>query len=455
MVAKIETGSNLYGALKYNTDKVDEEHAKVLCGNLVNVHEDGRCYLNELEWAFSARLKNPNMGKTEKPIVTISLNPSPQDVLTDDELREIAQEYMERMGAADQPYVVFKHEDIDRHHVHIVTTNIGRDGKKLKDSFGGSNDRTKSKDITNDIERKRNLHPADLKKDQRVWVPEKVDVGKGRVGYQIGNITKHLLDGYKFETANELRALLSLYNVDMQLVKGQQRDGKPYRGLLYSPTDDVGNRVANPIKASALGKKCGIDSIEKKLARNIKELKNFKKDMLKSHLAASMAAATSREDLERRLKEQSIELVLRENEQGRIYGATIIDHEQKMVLNGSKVGKEFAANAFHQLISGWGAATVAQPVDAAQVPVVPQEQPKTKVSNVFEPVQSESGNRASDLGEEPDTMRWHEDKGMGDRLADNIAALLSTGGGGGALSKNDYFKKKKKKKKGTGTAGAL
>jgi hypothetical protein len=41
--------------------------------------------------------------------------------------------------------------------------------------------------------------------------------------------------------------------------------------------------------------------------------------------------------------------LFRENEQGRIYGATFIDNEQKCVFNGSRLGKEFSANVFNDL----------------------------------------------------------------------------------------------------------
>ena len=33
----------------------------------------------------------------------------------------IGREYLEKLGFGNQPYLVFKHEDIDRHHLHIVT----------------------------------------------------------------------------------------------------------------------------------------------------------------------------------------------------------------------------------------------------------------------------------------------------------------------------------------------
>lgn len=44
-------------------------------------------------------------------------------------------------------------------------------------------------------------------------------------------------------------------------------------------------------------------------------------------------------------------MVFRENEEGRIYGVTFIDHKNREVYNGSRLGKEFSANAFEQFFS--------------------------------------------------------------------------------------------------------
>ena len=51
---------------------------------------------------------------TEKPILHISLNPSPEDKLTDAQFANLAKEYMDKMGYGDQPYIVYMHEDIGR-----------------------------------------------------------------------------------------------------------------------------------------------------------------------------------------------------------------------------------------------------------------------------------------------------------------------------------------------------
>jgi len=110
MVARISVGKNLYGALAYNQNKVDEGGAKVLSAHLLRYPEDGRFRPDEsmrqfLEWM-------PNHYRTEKPVIHISLNPHPVDVLTYSQLAEIGREYMQRLGYGNQPYLVFKHEDI-------------------------------------------------------------------------------------------------------------------------------------------------------------------------------------------------------------------------------------------------------------------------------------------------------------------------------------------------------
>ena len=59
----------------------------------------------------------------------------------------------------------------------------------------------------------------------------------------------------------------------------------------------------------------------------------------------------NRADFERALEKQNISVLFRTNDEGRIYGATFIDHEQKCVFNGSRLGKEFSANVFNDLFN--------------------------------------------------------------------------------------------------------
>ena len=73
--------------------------------------------------------------KLMKIVEQINASEPQTKALTDDQLRDIAQEYMERMGYGNQPYIVFKHKDIDRQHLHIVSLRVDENGHKLSHDF--------------------------------------------------------------------------------------------------------------------------------------------------------------------------------------------------------------------------------------------------------------------------------------------------------------------------------
>ena len=342
MVAKISTGKDLYGALAYNQTKVENGHAKILDANLLPYPEDGRFRMGETMEAFTAWL--PSHFRTEKPVIHISLNPHPDDVLTDTELQDIAREYLEKLGYGNQPYLVVKHEDIDRHHLHIVTINVDEKGRRLNQDFLFR----RSDRIRRELERKYGLHPAE-RKNLRLENPlRKVDASAGDVKRQVGNTVKALSGQYRFRTMGEYRALLSLYNMTVEEARGNVR-GREYHGLVYSVTDDAGNKTGNPFKSSLFGKSAGYEAVQKKFARSKQEIKDRKlADMTKRTVLSVLEGTYDKEKFVSRLKEKGIDTVLRYTEEGRIYGATFIDHRTGCVLNGSRMGKELSANALQE-----------------------------------------------------------------------------------------------------------
>lgn len=51
------------------------------------------------------------------------------------QLIEIAEQWLNKMGYSKQPYLVVFHKDTDNNHVHIVTTRIDKEGKKINSGF--------------------------------------------------------------------------------------------------------------------------------------------------------------------------------------------------------------------------------------------------------------------------------------------------------------------------------
>lgn len=338
MVADIHIGNNLYGALAYNQEKIDAGLGRILETNRIFVPADGQFSVADCMRDFERTM--PEQMTTTRGIIHISLNPHPEDKLTDDQLSDIGREYMERLGFGGQPYLIFKHEDIDRQHLHIVSTRVRSDGTLISDK----NNYEKSKRITDNLEKKYGLYPKD-KKQGEVWQLSPVDASRGDLKKQVANVVKPLATMYRFQSLGEYRALLSLYNIGVEKVEGNNQ-GHHYTGLVYSALDAEANRVGKPLKSSLFGKSYGIEALERTMKESSKEIKtkNIAADTRK-FVSASLNGFRTGDEFRADLQEKGIDLVLRYGNGGRLFGATFIDHNSRTVLNGSALGKEFSANA--------------------------------------------------------------------------------------------------------------
>ena len=337
MVAKISLGSSLYGALVYNGEKVNKELGRLLDTNKIFNDGSGSIDIHRAFDDFKRWI--PSSTKAEKTMMHISLNPHPDDRLSDVEYSELAREYMEKMGFGDMPFLIFKHEDIDRHHIHIVALRVRQDGTVISDR----NNFYKSKDICRELERKYNLRPAERQKITPDMPITKVDPA-GDIKRQVANTVKMVGMRYKFQTIGEYNAILSLYNIRCEQTDGRV-NGREYHGLVYFATDDSANTIASPFKASRLGKFASRTAIDARFER-AKDKVDIRPT--KKIVAEVMAQSSGKDDFIAKLKEKNIDLVLRYTSEERIYGATFIDHNTKTVLNGSRLGKEFSANAFER-----------------------------------------------------------------------------------------------------------
>lgn len=179
-----------------------------------------------------------------------------------------------------------------------------------------------------------------------------MDYQAGDVKHQLSNTVKALASSYRFQSFTEYKALLSIYNVQAEEVKGEI-NGKPYNGIVYSATNDKGEKQGNPFKSSRLGKSVGYEAIQRYIRKSEKDIQDkHLKEHTRRTVSTVMQSARSREQLVTDLKAKGIHVLFWQNETGRIYGVTFIDHESRIVLNGSRLGKEFSANVFNDLFTG-------------------------------------------------------------------------------------------------------
>ena len=344
MIAKISSTENLGGALGYNFKKVGKGEASILLAAELYQSKEGRYTMEDVLADMEALI--PKNCRTKKTVFHCSLNPHPDDKISDEQLVQVAREYMEALGYGKQPYIVFKHNDIAREHIHIVSLRVDDEGRKINDRF----EKRRSKQITDALERKFGLIPSSKVSGKVETETPKVDIDRGNIREQTASVIRMVLKRYKFCSLGELNAILSAYNLTVEEVKTEFR-GKKYDGLVYVPTDDKSNKVSTPIHASDIGRGVGYTAVQNRMQKSKQTIKPLIPTIRNKVLQTMHTSPNTEKELRQRLEEQGLRVVIRKNDNGRIYGITFIDDEQGVALNGSRLGKGYAANIFNGYFS--------------------------------------------------------------------------------------------------------
>ena len=344
MIAKISATENLGGAIGYNFKKVEKGEASILLAQGLFQNKEGTYTMAEVFADMQAVI--PEKCRTKKMVFHCSLNPHPDEKLSNETLTQIAKEYMKALGYGMQPYIVFKHNDIAREHIHIVSLRINGEGKKINDKF----EKRRSKQITDALERKFGLIPSSKVIDKAMKETPKIDTTRGNIKEQVASTLRMVLKHYKFCSLGELNAILSRYHLAVEEVKTEFR-GKKYDGLVYVPTDDKGDKVGTPIHASDIGRGVGYTAVQNRMQKSKQNVKPLIPTVRNKVLQTMRTSPNTEKELRQRLEEQGLRVVIRKNESGRIYGITFIDDEQGVALNGSRLGKGYAANVFNGYFS--------------------------------------------------------------------------------------------------------
>lgn len=343
MIAKISSAYDLTKPLAYNLRKVSKNEATVLFAK--GVTNNGKnTKLDEV--VKEMKLGIPYTARCVKQVFHCSLNPHPKDRLTDDQLEEIAREYMERMGYGEQPYIVFKHSDIAREHIHIVALRVNSNGKKINASF----ERVRSQRITEDLERKYNLISAKESNSMQLNTHlEKVNASEGELKKKIAFVVRAVISKFAFQSMGEFNAILAQYNVKAEEVNSE-KNGKKYSGIVYTATDEKGNKVSIPFPSGKLGSGTGKTALYNKMKKS-QALVKLHTENIKTKILLSLSEKPKDiNELKLSLSAKGITLFTRYADNGRLYGVTFIDNEKGIALNGSKIGKEFSANAFQKAL---------------------------------------------------------------------------------------------------------
>ncbi|MFD0700116.1 relaxase/mobilization nuclease domain-containing protein [Myroides pelagicus] len=327
MISKIGKSNNLENALDYNILKVNLNQAYILLSDYVSIPLDSNAGLRRaIQKSFEPFLLSNY--RSETTVRHISLNPNPKDKLDDLTLRSIAKDYMEIMGYENQPYIVFKHFDIERIHLHIVTTPLTLKVANNQRDF----EFFRSMEACEDITRKYGLTPwlkkEKIKKDLSLAV---VDYRKPDLIGQIDSVLKTLPYHYSFKDIESFNALLSLFKIKC-IVSVSKKTGKKQVGYLALNLQN--NAASNFIVHHRLSSKCDFDFLTMCFKESIKRIdkQSEVEEDLKKKILMCLKDALDYNGFKTSLKGSGINIV-RQKDSALEHSYYFISHKYKHVYS--------------------------------------------------------------------------------------------------------------------------
>jgi hypothetical protein len=347
MVTVIKVANSAHRIFNYNENKVKEGVAACIGAENYPLDANDMSLKMKLDFLLKRMELNENV-KRNSLHISLNFDPSESD-LSGEKLIEIAKVYMQKLGFGEQPYLVYQHHDAGHPHLHVVTTNIEADGKRIDLHHLGIR---KSEPARKAIEKEYGLVVAEEQKRQQKNQLKPVSVakalyGKSQTKLAIQNVLQSVLSQYRYTSLPELNAVLKQYQVLAQRGNENSRVYQ-HKGLLYRILDIDGNPVGVPIKASLFYNKPTLQFLEKKFKENVAKRMPYKARIKNAIDLALLDKKTRLPDLIKALKKQGIDVVLRQNKEDLIYGITYVDHQTKCVFNGSALGKQYSAKAIQE-----------------------------------------------------------------------------------------------------------
>lgn len=224
---------------------------------------------------------------------------------TPEQLKEIAVQYLEKMGYSNNPYLIYYHSDTANNHVHMVSTRVDKLGNKISDKM----ERVRSQDAIREILA---INPVNA---------FKADINKA----------------FEFNITSDAQFRLVLEKMGYSLTPGE-RSVKLFKYGKLQGEYQI-NDVQNRISASKFD-----DSRINQIKALVHKYKGVKDAGLIWHglplpggLASKTEGKLSSPLSDFLHKSFGIEMVFHNKEGKNAYGYTVIDHTSKQVLKGSQV----------------------------------------------------------------------------------------------------------------------
>lgn len=365
MIARISSGRSPAGAVFYNEQKVGKGEAERLA---LRNFEGIRIATQSLTPSMVAGKLEERAAineRIQKPTFHVSLAMAKDEFVPMYDLIAIADQYMQGMGYARQPYVIYQHYDTEHPHIHIVSVRVDTMGKKISDSF----EREKSNTLRQQIEKDFGLKVAEnvtLRPEKKELKP--IEYGKGDLKSDISDVVQGVLRDFTFSSFAQYNQLLKIYNVQaVEVVKEGQMPG-----MRYSAIDADGKQVGAGIKASSLPYRPNRETVERRIKAG-KKIKGDRVGSLRKVAASHLSQSEGWSDFQHRLSRLGVEVIPHLGKDENLFGISYLDTKQRTIYTGSELGKTFTAGSLkntlgenYQPLSEQGMKKAKQPLESIE-----------------------------------------------------------------------------------------
>jgi hypothetical protein len=258
----------------------------------------------------------------------MSVNPSQTDGLSEEKVKEMVADIMEGLGFANQPYAVYRHDDIERRHYHVVSIRTDSNGRKIP----SRQENRRCLLLQETLSMKYGFIVGCTTNEQldRVQTHQaRFSPGKADTAVQIDSIVRYCCT-YRFTSYTQFRFLLGTYGVSVTEVSSL-----PQR-FVFRGINDKGKLCTVPISRKDLS----FDPVKMFQARS-KECSRTKgyhgTGELSEVCSQCLKESTSQKHFRAMLAAENVDVKIMRNNDGIISRVMFIDHETKNVHNLSEL----------------------------------------------------------------------------------------------------------------------
>lgn len=323
MILKImQPASSSCFSLEYNESKCESGEAVLIHTNCIDESEG----IAETFQKYERR----NI-RTENLSFHMSVNPGPGENLSEDQIKEFIGDIMKGLGYGHQPYVVYRHTDIEREHYHVVSVRVNDQGRKIHDF----QENRRCLQLLSAIAPKYGLQIGNGNGERYAAMgidPRRFNPVGGNIMEQIRAITEECCK-YHMTSFAQFKLIMRAHGLD---VSDRTVDSTKVviRGLNQ---DDI--PCTAPIGEAELGKDLYAEYERRALdCVGRSGIKQRERARICGISASCLEHSTSERHYRNMLARFDIDIHLHRTREGRIYGATFVDHSTRCAFKSSELG---------------------------------------------------------------------------------------------------------------------